>query len=130
MAYTTEYLYNLAEEAINKYKLIFIEDIIALLPCSKSTFYEHIPNESDNYKKLFKMLEANRAEMKVRMRKKWYDSGNATLQMGLYKLICSDEERRALSQQHIQTELTGKDGKELNFMTFLISTNPIDDKES
>ena len=52
MAYKTEDLERLAVDAIQKNRLIFIEDIVAYLPCSKSTFYEHFPNESDLYKKL------------------------------------------------------------------------------
>jgi len=40
------------------------------------------------------------------MRSKWYKSENATLQMGLMKLISTDEELRKLSMQHNETNFT------------------------
>ena len=102
--YKTEDLLKTAKEAIIKHRLIFIEDIIAFLPCHKSTFYEHFPNESDNYKTMFDMLETNRTELKVSMRSKWYKSNAPALQMALMKLICNDDERKMLSMQ--QTDIT------------------------
>ena len=100
MAYKTEDLFNTAIEQIKKHKLFFIEDIIAFLPCRKSTFYDHFPNDSDYYKKMFEELERNRTELKVSMRSKWYKSNAPALQMALMKLICTDEERKKLAMQY------------------------------
>ena len=100
MAYNTEDLFNTAIEQIKKHKLFFIEDIIAFLPCSKPTFYEHFPNDSIYYKKMFEELETNRTELKVSMRSKWYKSNAPALQMALMKLICTDEERKKLAMQY------------------------------
>ena len=100
MAYNTEDLFNRAMEQIKKHKLFFIEDIIAFLPCRKSTFYEHFPNDSDYYKRMFEELEQNRTELKVSMRSKWYKSNAPALQMALMKLICTDEERKKLAMQY------------------------------
>lgn len=47
MAYKTEELEKTAIKAIKEHKLYFIEDVIAFLPCSKPTFYEHKLNEID-----------------------------------------------------------------------------------
>lgn len=108
MAYDTKELYKKAVTSIRRYKLVFIQDIIAYLPCGKSAFYDHFPNDSDMYKELSQMLDENRTKIKLSMRKKWQRSDNATLQMGLYKLIATDEERNALNQQnHIKAELSG-----------------------
>jgi hypothetical protein len=104
MAYNTEELFNKGMEAIEKHKLFFIEDIIAFLPCRKSTFYEHFSNETDYYKRLFEALEKNRTELKVSMRSKWYKSNAPALQMALMKLIATPEELRKLSMQHIESE--------------------------
>lgn len=104
MAYNTEDLFNTAIEQIKKHKLFFIEDIIAFLPCRKSTFYEHFPNDSDYYKKMFEELERNRTELKVSMRSKWYTSNAPALQMALMKLIATPEELRKLSMQFIESE--------------------------
>ena len=104
--YKTEDLLKTAKEAIIKNRLIFIEDIIAFLPCHKSTFYEHFPNESDNYKTMFDMLETNRITLKVSMRSKWYTSNAPALQMALMKLIATPEELKKLSMQFIESENT------------------------
>ena len=104
MAYKTEDLFNTAIEQIKKNKLFFIEDIIAYLPCRKSTFYEHFSNESDYYKRMFEELEKNRTELKVSMRSKWYKSNAPALQMALMKLIATPEELRKLSMNHQVTE--------------------------
>jgi len=104
MAYKTEDLFNTAIEQIKKHKLFFIEDIIAFLPCSKPTFYEHFPNESNYYKKMFEELERNRTELKVSMRSKWYTSNAPALQMALMKLIATPEELRKLSMQFVESE--------------------------
>lgn len=109
MAYNTEELFKTAIEQIKKNRLIFIEDIIAFLPCRKSTFYEHFPNDSDYYKKMFEELETNRTELKVSMRSKWYKSNSPALQMALMKLIGNQEELRRLSMQHIEQKQTNID---------------------
>lgn len=104
MAYKTEDLFNTAIEQIKKHKLFFIEDIIAFLPCRKSTFYEHFPNDSNYYKRMFEELETNRVTLKVSMRSKWYTSNAPALQMALMKLIANPEELRRLSMNHQVTE--------------------------
>ena len=111
MAYNTEDLFNTAMEQIEKNKLFFIEDIIAFMPCAKSTFYEHFPNESNYYKKMFEKLEKNRIELKVSMRSKWYKSNAPALQMALMKLIATPDELRKLSMTH--TDVTTK-GESIN----------------
>jgi Mn-containing catalase len=107
MAYNTEELFNKGMEAIEKHKLFFIEDIIALLPCRKSTFYEHFPNETDYYKRMFEALEKNRIEIKSSMRSKWYKSTAPALQLALYKLIASPDEHQALQMNYVDHTTKG-----------------------
>ena len=114
MAYKTEDLLNTAIEQIKKHKLFFIEDIIAFLPCRKSTFYEHFPNDSDYYKRMFEELEQNRTELKVSMRSKWYKSNAPALQMALMKLIATPEELKKLSMQFVESENTNKNTNIIN----------------
>ena len=97
MAYKTEELEKQALEAIEKYKLFFIDDVVSYLPCSTATFYNHKLEELETIKEALKKV---RTEIKVSMRSKWYKSENPTLQMGLMKLIGTDEERKKLSQNH------------------------------
>tara|TARA_B100001146_G_C16194347_1_gene440818 strand:- start:3090 stop:3449 length:360 start_codon:yes stop_codon:yes gene_type:complete len=110
MAYNTEELYNLAVKYIETDELYFIEDVVALLGINKATFYDHFKVDSDELNYFKELLRKNKSSAKVAMRKKWKDSENASLQMGLYKLIGSDEERKRLNQSYIdqKTEHKGK----------------------
>lgn len=97
MAYKKENILKESLELIEKHHLIFIDDIVGLLPCSKQTFYVFFPPESDELDKIKSSLEKNRISMKANMRKKWYQSENATLQVALMKLIATDDEAARLS---------------------------------
>ena len=111
MAYNKNKIFNQAKEAIEKNKLFFTEDIVAYIPCSRSTFYDFFPDKSDELDTLKELLEQNRVEIKVSMRSKWYKSENATLQLALMKLIGTDEEAHRLngSSQKIDATTNGKD---------------------
>jgi len=86
------------------------------MPCAKSTFYEHFPNDSNYYKIMFEELEKNRTELKVSMRSKWYKSNAPALQMALMKLLSTPEELRKLSMHHQEVTQTNfnVDAKDLD----------------
>lgn len=106
MAYDKQKIFEQAKEMIVKHKLFFIEDIVAFLPCDKTTFYRFFDTESNEYNELKGMLETNRTELKVSMRSKWYKSNAPALQMALMKLIATPEELRKLSMTHqVQEEV-------------------------
>lgn len=100
MAHDKQKIYEQAKELTVKHKLFFVEDIIAMLPCSRSTFYEFYPDGSDELDILKELIDTNRISIKVGLRKKWNDSDAPALQLSLYKLICSNEERKNLSMTH------------------------------
>jgi len=104
MAYDKVEIFDKAKQAILHNGLFFIDDVIAFLPIAKSTFYEFFPIESNQSNELKELLETNRTNIKVKMRKKWLDSENASLQMGLMKMICTDEERKKLSTTYSENE--------------------------
>ena len=104
MAYNKQKIFEQAKEMIVKRKLFFIEDIVAFLPCDKTTFYRFFDTESNEYNELKGMLEINRTELKVSMRSKWYKSNAPALQMALMKLIATPEELKKLSMQHSEIE--------------------------
>ena len=110
MAHKKEDLIKESLIAIKKYKLFFIEDVIAYISCSKSTFYNQKLHELDSIKEA---LTKNRIEIKVSMRNKWYNSQSATLQIALMKLISSDDEAHRLngSRQEIKHNADIKVGK-------------------
>ena len=108
MAYDRKKIFEKAKEVIVKYKLFFIEDIVAFLPCDKTTFYRFFSPESNEYNELKELLEVERINLKVKLRSKWYNSNAPALQMALMKLIASPEELKKLSMQFIESENTNK----------------------
>ena len=103
MAYDKQKIFEQAKEMIVKHKLFFIEDIVAFLPISSSTFYAWELEKSEELKEL---LNQNRTELKVSMRSKWYKSNAPALQMALMKLIANPEELKKLSMNHNVQEVT------------------------
>lgn len=97
MAYDKKKILKDALELIEKHHLIFIDDVTSLLPISKKTFYLWFPPECDELHDIKRLLDKNRVSMKSNMRKKWYQSDNATLQVALMKLIATDDEAARLS---------------------------------
>lgn len=97
MAYDTKILFEKAKEQIVSKRLIFVEEVVAFIGIAKPTFYEHFPIDSNEMNELKGLIETNKISLKTSMRKKWYDSDNATLQMGLMKLIATPEELKRLS---------------------------------
>ena len=69
-AYKTEELEKQAADAITQHNLIFIEEVVSFMDCSRSTFYERRLDKSDILKGL---ILRNKNEIKARLRKKWYE---------------------------------------------------------
>ena len=92
MAYDKTKIFEQAKEVIVSKKLFFIEDIVALLPCDKTTFYRFFEPDSNEYNDIKELLELNRVEVKSALRSKWFNGNNPLTQMALYKLIGTEEE--------------------------------------
>lgn len=99
----------------NILKIIEDENIFSILDifayytkCSRSTFYEIGLDKSDCLKNA---IDNNKAKTKQTLKNRWFESENPTLQLALFKTICTEEERKSLSMNY--TELTGKDGSKL-----------------
>ena len=117
MAYDKGELLEQAKKAIIENSLHFIEDIVAALPCDKTTFYRQFKKDSNEYNELKELLTENKTNQKQKLRKKWSDSDNATLQLSLYKLIGTDEDRQKLSQTHLDIKSDNEPiGLEINFV--------------
>jgi len=109
MAYDRIKIFAQAQDVILKHKLFFVEDIVAFLPCSKPTFYDFFPPDSNELNTLKELLETNRTTLKVSMRSKWYTSNAPALQMALYKLIATPEELKKLAMNYNDVTTNGKD---------------------
>ena len=102
--YDKNKLYEQSKEAIEENNLFFIEDIVAWLPCTKATFYEYFPLDSDELNELKGMLEVNKIRTKSSIRAKLFRSEKAGELLALYRLICTPEERRMLNQSYLEVE--------------------------
>jgi len=92
MAYDRVKIYNQALELIEKKKLFFIEDVVSLLPCNKTSFYDFFQVDSNELNTIKDLLDKNKIEVKNGLRNKWYNGNNPLTQMALYKLIGTEEE--------------------------------------
>ena len=96
MAYKKSQIFEQAKQVISEHNLFFIEDIVAWLPCDKTTFYRFFPIDCNEYNTLKRMLDANKIKTKSGIRAKLYKEKGTSL-IALYKMICTDDERKALS---------------------------------
>jgi len=108
MAYDKKKILKQTHELIEKHGLLFIEDIVALLPLRKQTFYDMFPVGSDEMDSVKSALEKNRVSMKSNMRQKWYKSDNPTLQVALMKIIANEDEAARLSGNNMVKVETNK----------------------
>lgn len=102
MAYNKADIFEQAKQAVQKNKLIFIEEISAFLPCSRATFYYMFPDNSDELDALKELIGENRIVIKTSQRSKWYKSTAPALQLALHKLICTPEEHKRLSMNYTE----------------------------
>jgi hypothetical protein len=108
LTYNKEEILEKALEIIEKHKLFFVEDLIAYLPCNKSTFYKLIPATSDEMEPIKEALDNNKILTKVKLRRDWQAATAPALQLALYKLIGTKDELRSLSMQHLDHTTDGK----------------------
>lgn len=107
MAYKDGELYNRALAVFKERKPIFIEDVVALVGCSKTTFYQHVPIDSDEMNNIKQLLESNRVNMKMDLRGKMAEGKGAEV-IALYKILANEGELKALNGQYIDHTTKGK----------------------
>ena len=109
MAYDKDKIFEQAKQAITDNNLFFIEDIVAFVPCSRSTFYEYFDGHSDELDTLKDLLDQNKVKTKSQIRTKLFKSEKAAELLALYRLICTKEEHQLLNQSYIDhTNAGGK----------------------
>jgi hypothetical protein len=120
MGYNKKELEEQALDAIQKYNILFIEEAVAWLPCSRATFYNKKLHQSAE---LIEAIEDNRIKSRQTLKKKWYDSESAPLQIALYKLICSDQELERLSGGKQKHDVTFPNGVPAEVVKIIIPEN-------
>lgn len=74
------------------------EDAASTVTPSRQTLYDWEFDKLDNLKSL---IENNKRKVKQNLRKQWAkETASATLQLALYKLLATDEEKKSLSMEY------------------------------
>ena len=102
MAYDREKIYQKAVELIKKKELIFIDDVVMLLPISRQTFYTFFPVDSDKLDNIKKLIDENKIGIKVKLRRQMAEADTPTDRAMLYKLVGTDDERSRLNKTEVQ----------------------------
>lgn len=82
--------------------ILFIDDVVSELPISKPTFYSWWPEGSAEYNELWERIKDNRVKVKKYIRLKLRVSGKAAELLSLYRMICTEEERKNINQHYVE----------------------------
>lgn len=97
--YDKEKIFNQCLEVIKEEKLTFFNDLSIFIEPTMATLYEWDFDKSDTLKE---ELKKNKLAAKRKMRNKWEDSDNATLQIAAYKLMADRDEMDALVMNKVE----------------------------
>lgn len=92
-------------KAIEENKLTFFYEVESFVAPALSTLYEWKVEESEAVKKA---LRLNKVNTKRKMRNKWQESGNATLELAAYKLLADEEELQRLTVNNNKNQSSGE----------------------
>lgn len=81
-------------QIIKSNNILFITDLVAFLPVSRSTFYNYGLDKLDILKD---EINKQRIMTKQALRIQWLQSKSPALQIALYKMIATKEEKEAIS---------------------------------
>lgn len=110
-------IYEQAKEVIESDdNILFLDDVVAELPISKPTFYSWWPKGSDKYNELLALINTNRIKVKRYIRLKLRISGKAAELLSLYRMICTEDERRAINQNYIDVKANVDNKIEIGFI--------------
>jgi hypothetical protein len=110
MAHDKNKIFEQTKKLIVDKNLFFIEDIISYLPISKPTFYSYFPIDSNEFNTIKELIDKNKVSTKALLMEKWFKSDAPALQIGLMKLIATDEQAHRLNGTKTvnQTEISGE----------------------
>lgn len=106
--------------------ILFLDDVVAELPISKPTFYSWWPKGSDKYNELLALINTNRVKVKRYIRLKLRISGKAAELLSLYRMICTEDERRAINQNYIDVKANVDNKIEIGFIE--TGVEPVNDE--
>lgn len=102
MAKTKTHHENEIVKVIEENNIFAMGDIFAYYAgIKKSRFYQLNLEKSE---RIVKAIENNKTRTKQTLKRKWFASDNPTLQIALYKILGSDEERKKLLTSYHEVE--------------------------
>lgn len=102
MAFDKKEIFDKAMKIAAESGVHFIEDVIAELPCQKTTFYDFFPSGSEESESIKRLVENNKIATKRKIRAQLAKGEKAAELIALYKLLATEDERRALSMQAVE----------------------------
>lgn len=109
--YNKKELYDLCVKACKGGGCLTIEDVFCTVGCVKDTFYRYFPAGSKELAKIKEELRVSKRRACVSIRGKLYKSKSPTALLALYKMICDEDERKALTMNHTDVTSNGKEVK-------------------
>jgi len=97
-----------ALKVVKEKALYLVEEVPVMIGISKSTFYTFYPDGSEELDAIKELLEDNKITIKSEIREKLRTGDKAAELIALYKLLSSNDERKALSMQHVDHTSNGK----------------------
>ena len=123
MYYDKEQIYKTVLEIVQTKKLYNIEDIVAFLPIGKTAFYDYFPIGSNEMNTIKSHCDNVKIDLKAQIRTKLLASDKAAELIALYKLIATDDERKALSMQQIDHTTKGESLNKITAIEVIHTTN-------
>ena len=122
MAYKKADMVRQSLTAIKENDLVFVDEIIAFVPFSEKTFYNHKLQELQDIKKA---LNDNRIKIKAGLRKDWRTSKHPVLQIALYRLLATESEYDRLILQKVDHTSKGESVKPMNVIVDSTETGEV-----
>lgn len=108
--------------------VLFIEDVRVSLGITRSTLYRWWPKGSPEYERIFELIEDNRINKKKEIRRQLGKSSRAPELLSLYRMIATEEERRAINQTYVDVKADVEGRIEIGFVE--AAASPVEDEES
>lgn len=132
MNYTDKDRERMFKKAVNTIKkngdILFIEDVRVCLGITRATLYRWWPKGSPEYERIFELIEDNKISMKKNIRKQLGKSTRAPELLSLYRMIATEEERRAINQTYVDVKADVEGCIEIGFVE--AAASPVEDEES
>ena len=130
MNYTDKDKERLFRKAVNEIKksnnILFIDDARVLIGITRSTFYRWWPKGSPEYERIFDLIEDNKISKKKEIRAQLGKSKKAAELLSLYRMIATEEERRAINQTYVDVKADVDSRIEIGFVK--ADASPVNDE--